>query len=57
MVSTIISDVEQEIRLGGAWYDTPTELAAQPEIGKMPGSDPIIEEKVQPVAKKKGKKS
>lgn len=58
MVSIIITDEEHEQRLGGEWFNTPTELAASQliveKVLENVGLAPIIEEAAQP--KKRAKK-
>jgi len=56
----IIFNIEEELHLGGVWYDTPTELEkalAQPEIVKIPAIESSAEAPTQlKVVKKAGKK-
>lgn len=59
IISKIIFSIEEETRLGGTWYDTPTELeAAQPIVENTPentGLDTKNTDIVQPMVKKRVK--
>lgn len=53
----IIFSLEEEQRLGGIWYNTPTELElAQLEVGKKACLEPVSEVDTQPKVKKRIKK-
>lgn len=56
IIAKIIFNVEEEERLGGTWYDTPTELeAAQPIGAVIVPKKVLLEENLQPMVKKRVK--